>query len=424
MGVDYSRRRESDEASNLMAIEKLHIRAARTTGLERRTIARVIDEPLSDVNKRSDAFLMVTAEGNCFDSADMQGYAALLVEKGAEGKIPNDIETPLVTGYNDLRHFLPGCILAIESSNGSTRVLYRPQSENNALFATPRCNSNCLMCSQPPTLQDDGGIVDEHLRVISLIENPPATLGITGGEPTLLGDGLVSIIAALKERFPDTFVPMLTNGRLYAYDDLPARIGQVAHPGLLSAIPLYADIAPTHDYIVQTKGAFDQTLQGLYNMAKHGLRAEIRVVLHRQTIPRLLPLMEFIYRNLPFVDHVALMGLENMGYVKKNWGLLWIDPVDYTDTLMEAVRHLFYRGMSVSVYNLPLCVLPHTLWPFARKSISDFKNIYLPECDSCAIKPRCAGLFASSESRHSRSINPITMDEHKATTILDHLCTV
>ena len=99
--------------------------------------------------------------------------------------------------------------------------------------------------------------------------------------------------------------------------------------------------------MVQAQGAFDQTIRGLYNAAEHGLGIEIRIVLHKQTLPRLPQLAEFIYRNLPFVDHIALMGLENMGYVKANWNLLWIDPVDYVETLEDVVKYFFYRRMHV-----------------------------------------------------------------------------
>ena len=105
------------------------------------------------------------------------------------------------------------------------------------------------------------------------------------------------------------------------------------------------------------------------------------------------------------------MGLENMGYVKKNWDLLWVDPLDYLDELESAVRHLFYRGLNVSIYNLQLCVLPQSLWPFARQSISDYKNIFLDACSQCGAQTQCGGLFLSSETRHSRGIHPITVDE-------------
>jgi hypothetical protein len=103
------------------------------------------------------------------------------------------------------------------------------------------------------------------------------------------------------------------------------------------------------------------------------------------------------------------MGLENMGYVKKNWGLLWIDPLDYMKELEHAVKHLFYRGIPASVYNLPLCVLPRSLWSFARQSISDYKNIYLDECEACQLRAHCAGLFASGKERHSRGIHAISI---------------
>ena len=186
------------------------------------------------------------------------------------------------------------------------------------------------------------------------------------------------------------------------------KIAAVGNANFTTSIPLYASTSPVHDFVVQAKGAFDQTIQGLYNAAKHGLKIEIRIVLHKQTIPGLMDLMDFIYRNLPFVDHVALMGLENMGYVKKNWDILWIDPLDYADKLEEAVRFMWYRRIHVSVYNLPLCVVPRDIWSFARQSISDYKNIYLDECEGCNLRQHCSGLFQSGETRHSCGIKAVT----------------
>jgi sulfatase maturation enzyme AslB (radical SAM superfamily) len=59
-----------------------------------------------------------------------------------------------------------------------------------------------------------------------------------------------------------------------------------------------------------TRGAFDETVQGLLNLKRFGQRVEILIVLHKETIERLVSTCEFIARNLLFVDHVALMGLE------------------------------------------------------------------------------------------------------------------
>jgi len=107
------------------------------------------------------------------------------------------------------------------------------------------------------------------------------------------------------------------------YDDVmeavyAAKLAQVGHPDFMVGIPLYSDVASHHDFVVQDDGAFDQTMVGFHNLARYGVRIEVRIVVHKQTWERLPKLAEYIYRNLPFVEHVAFMGLEMMGYTKTN----------------------------------------------------------------------------------------------------------
>ena len=368
-------------------------------GLQGRNIGRVSFSAVEG-EERKNTFRAIR-KGDTHENLD--GYLAAIFE--GDGI---DTPYPAVSGYESLDFLKDGYVVAIESDTGFTRVLYRHDSRFNTIFATDDCNSNCLMCSQPPKKVNESEIVECHLRHIDLIPGVPERLGITGGEPTLLGDGLVRILERIKQRFPDTLILMLSNGRMYSYEDLVQKIAEVGNPNFTTAIPLYASTATEHDFVVQAKGAFDQTIQGIYNAEKHGLKIEIRVVLHKLTISGLMDLMDFIYRNLPFVDHVALMGLENMGYVKKNWELLWIDPLDYAETLEMAVRFMWYRRIHVSVYNLPLCIVPKDIWSFARQSISDYKNIYLDECDGCRLRLHCSGLFLSGELRHSRGIKAVS----------------
>ena len=142
---------------------------------------------------------------------------------------------------------------------------------------------------------------------------------------------------------------------------------------------------------------------------------EIRVVLHRQTLPRLNELAYYLFRNFPFVAHIAFMGLEPMGFARGNRDLLWVDPIDYAETLEEATDFLANRGMPVSIYNLPLCLLPRSLWPFAKRSISDWKNTFIEPCQTCAGHDQCAGLFASANERwRSRGIHPLDQIDMQA----------
>ena len=134
----------------------------------------------------------------------------------------------------------------------------------------------------------------------------------------------------------------------------------------------------------------------------------MRVVLHKLSIPRLPQLAEYIYRNLPFIAYVALMGLEPTGYTPRNWEKLWIDPVMYQDKLERAVEILSVRGMKVSLYNMQLCLLRRSLWKFSRKSISDWKNIFLSECQRCGVLNECGGLFQSADKMHSPHIRALS----------------
>jgi hypothetical protein len=107
------------------------------------------------------------------------------------------------------------------------------------------------------------------------------------------------------------------------------------------------------------------------------------------------------------VDHVALMGLENTGFAIANDKILWIDPMDYREQLAEAVHILAASKVPVSVYNLQRCVLSRCVWRYAAQSISDWKNAYMAECESCDEKPRCSGFFTTGRPRYSRGIRRI-----------------
>lgn len=338
------------------------------------------------------------------------GYRAYLVAAGA-GDIPSQANVDLWPLPEPLHHLSDGDIIRISPRSGELWVMYRRASAFNSMLLTERCNSYCVMCSQPPKAGDDRYLVDAYREAIPLMSPDTRELGITGGEPTLLGDALLDVIRTCKECLPTTGLHMLSNGRLFNYLSLSREVAAIGHPDLMIGIPLYSDLPHRHDFVVQADGAFDQTIRGVMNLARCGVSVEIRMVLHRETVGRLPQFARFVARNLPFVDHVALMGLEMMGFVRMNLDALWIDPVDYQGDLHDAVAHLQRHGLNVSIYNHPLCVLDRRLWPVARKSISDWKNEYLAECDGCAARDSCGGFFASSSVRRSAHVRRLNVEE-------------
>jgi His-Xaa-Ser system radical SAM maturase HxsC len=162
--------------------------------------------------------------------------------------------------------------------------------------------------------------------------------------------------------------------------------------------------------VVQSKGAFEETVRGIINLGEAGARVEIRVVVHKQTAPALPEIAEYIARNLPFVEQVALMGLEMIGFARANMADVWVDPAEYREELREAVALLSRRGVRTLIYNHQLCLIDRELWPFAVRSISDWKNEYHPECSDCSVRERCGGFFFSAKYRHSENIKAVAAE--------------
>ena len=300
-----------------------------------------------------------------------------------------------------------GDIIAVHVDTRRIRTLYRRHSRHNSFLTTERCNHYCLMCSQPPKDVNDAWLFDEIASALPLVHPSTPSIGLTGGEPLLEWRRVVGLLAQARDVLPDTAIHVLSNGRGFASPEIADAWASVGHPNLCAGIPIYAAVDAIHDYVVQSIGALEETVLGVLRLKERRQRVEIRVVLHSITAPRIVETARWLARNLPFVDHVALMGLENTGFAIANHDLLWIDPIDYRAELAEAVDILDAAGVPTSVYNLPYCVLDRRVWPFAMQSISDWKNAYLPACDQCVAKPRCAGFFSTGRPKQSRAIEPI-----------------
>lgn len=348
---------------------------------------------------RDEHILLVNAQ----TTSDLDGFFSILTFDPGHITINEDtlnaFQLPSFLDY-----LQEGDVIRFDKDKRALRSIYRINATQNSLLVTERCNNFCLMCSQPPREIDDSYLVNELLQAIPLMDRRTNEIGITGGEPTLLGEDLFKLIWALKNFLPDTAVHILSNGRRFHEAKLARSIAEIGHRDLMLGIPVYSDISHIHDYVVQADGAFDETIRGILNLKTYGVRVEIRVVIHKQTYERLPQLATFLARNLLFVDHVALMGLEMTGFTKPNIDSLWVDPLTYQPQLVEAVEILARNRMNVSVYNHQLCLLDHRIWKYNVRSISDWKNEYMPECAGCTKQNECGGFFSSAHFKYSKNI--------------------
>jgi His-Xaa-Ser system radical SAM maturase HxsC len=382
--------------------------------LRARSLSTNITEPLTRqvwrvVDPRADPRLSVDEDpaSACLvdDASTMHpGFALYLCRPGVavEQDGVNWVELP-----EELVYLQDGDVVSVTRDGLRVHVLWRTASRQNSILLTERCDHYCLMCSQPPRRVFDDWLLAQAFELVRLLPRETTQIGFTGGEPTIYGNDLFDLLRLCGERAPDAGIHVLSNGR--RFHDLGFACGWAAieNPNLMVGIPLYGHEPTLHDYVVQARGAFDETVRGILNLGRLDQRIEIRVVIHKQTAPFLPEIAEYIARNLPFVEQVALMGLEMIGLARANVDDVWIDPVDYREELSDAVSLLARRQIRTLVYNHQLCLIDDRVWPHAVKSISDWKNEYHEECGRCSARDRCGGFFFSSRYRTSDHIHAL-----------------
>lgn len=271
-------------------------------------------------------------------------------------------------------------------------------SNSNVLVVTNQCNNHCIMCCQPPQQGNDFNFFyNQNVKLIKSAPKETKVVCITGGEPTLAGNRFIDLITLVRKELPSTDIHILSNGRTLINNDFTHQLKVAGGDKVFVGVPLHSDYFRDHDIIAGAKGAFNETMLGLYNLADEGIPIELRVVVNKLNYNRLYQLAEYIFKNLYFVSWVAFMGMEDTGWATKNAGTIWIEPVEYISKLCDAVGLLAEYGIPVSIYNIPLCLLPLGFHKFASQSISDWKTKYVDICNDCSVKGQCGGLFSTSK---------------------------
>ena len=145
-------------------------------------VGKVTLDPLQ-AHERTDRVLICSS---AIADTDLKGYAAIV---SRDDLAECTVHVPIVHSVRETDHLLPDYVVAIEA-NGFIRTLFRPESPHNNVFVTERCNSNCLMCSQPPIDDDDTDpLTERNLKMIDLIAPAPDYLCITGESQHSWGAG-------------------------------------------------------------------------------------------------------------------------------------------------------------------------------------------------------------------------------------------
>ena len=263
-----------------------------------------------------------------------------------------------------------------------------------------KCNNNCVMCTNTIEMRRDTSF--NYDSVITFLEKEikknnslvPESIGLTGGETTICPD-FFRIINYIRNKFPETTIRLLTNGRMFAYSSFRKKC--LAFKKIDFIIPLHGYDAKSHDQITQSPGSFNQTSEGLKKLLaekRTDQKIEIRIIATRLNLKIIPKILELIEKRFFGVDRVVLIFLEFEGKAEVNKNRVGI-TYQQIQLILEQIKKYPRIFKDFRLYHFPLCVLEPDLWPNVWRTLPKEEITFLPECQRCLLKKYCLGLHKS-----------------------------
>lgn len=290
----------------------------------------------------------------------------------------------------------------------------------------PQCNIGCVFCSNPAEGYRD--TTDKYtfdilkkkladykagLKTFVKFDEVDDYFNLTGGEPTAHPE-FHKVLAHVRSEFPGTLIRLLSNGRMFAYEDFARRTLGIGLTPFEVAVPMFGGTGPEHEATSRTPKSFEQTTQGLRHLFKHrkpGQRVEIRVIMTKVQVKFLRGLLTFLRAEFPDLDRIVFLGLEIEGFGEVYQERIKL-PLSEAAAAIDANFDLVKGFKEARLYHFPLCAVPTRLWPNVWNTLAGFKTTYLEGCRTrCVYKAQCVGVHRSYEAHHAaQGIEPI---EHK-----------
>ena len=224
--------------------------------------------------------VIFTKEDNSLNNCDIADENLIIIDK--EVLFLYDNYTISKKEFTNIDMLNNSDIILIKE-NGIVYRLFSFKENEATVYLTGHCNSNCIMCpcSDGERLYDDG--LDDNL-MLQYIDLLPATIShivVTGGEPTLRTNMFFTVMKLLADKFYNTEILLLTNGRSFSINKILLELKNYCPPYLYVGIPIHSYDASIHDYITSVEGSFGQTDIGIQNLLNSGIFVEIRIVITR-----------------------------------------------------------------------------------------------------------------------------------------------
>jgi MoaA/NifB/PqqE/SkfB family radical SAM enzyme len=273
----------------------------------------------------------------------------------------------------------------------------------------PQCNIGCVFCSNPvegfrettekygyDALKQKLAEYKSGLPRFLKFDEVRDFFNLTGGEPTLHPEFL-KVLALIRAEFPSNLIRLLSNGRMFAYEDFARRTLGIGQLPFEVAVPMFGHDARSHEAISRAPGSFSQTTAGLRHLERHrrpGQLVEIRIIVTRLQCRRLGELLDFLLAEFGWVDRLVFLYEEMEGFAEHYKDVL---KMPMPEAAAEIARHagVLDRFKDARLYHFSLCTVPTRLWPRVWNTLAPFKVDHVPACDGCLYRAQCVGVHRS-----------------------------
>ncbi|MCD6371393.1 MAG: radical SAM protein [Candidatus Aenigmarchaeota archaeon] len=261
---------------------------------------------------------------------------------------------------------------------------------------TFKCNNNCISCilNRRVTENLEDPPISQLESILEKIDENNDYLGLSGGEPTIRKD-FFKILELIKEKKPELFVFLVSNGRMFKYKWFVKKLKEVKPKYFKVAVALYGPNKELHDFITRVKGSFEQALIGIKNLTEAGIDVEVRTVISRLNYKFLPEISTLIVREFPSVERVVYLNMKYTGNAFLNRRLLLVRIKDVVPFALKAVDILKENNINIRLYHFPLCLLPKDYWEIAKGMTKQelYEFAFAKVCMDCDLVEECPRIW-------------------------------
>ena len=315
--------------------------------------------------------------------------AQRLLARGRPVRPIRDPASPLLAAGGDRASYEHRLLDLYVDGEGRGEVILRP---------LVRCNQRCPFCcafapdAPAPAKQE----LSEAVARVGTIR--PARVAISGGEPALLGDELVSLVRRLRAE-TGAHIELQTNATLLTRPGLAVSL---AEAGLDEAcVSLHGHTETLYDEATASRGQLERALAGID--ALRGARIDLRLnhVLTTRNTPAFPDFVAFLVERFGPPLGLTVSMAHPIGADLERFRALTPRLRDVRAPLRAGLERALDAGLTVfrlqGPCGFPYCLLdadPRFYEDLDRPALTEDDDEFVqgPPCAACRLRDRCLGL--------------------------------